>query len=929
MKLVEKVITGYATTYTTAKQYSSSYPWSNVPNAFDWSPSNTDWRNTYASAKIHWSTGSSYEWYLDGIGTFKSFLDDNLDDAYGKTGYEYTNFSCIPDGSELTAISFLVRSSVAKYNTETIKYYKNGTDVTIGSSGSVSSYIYKKATSSVIQATENTVSEGTISTNIGQTFQRDSSNKFIWTGNTACNIGSWSLSDFKNGLFKARVRCKSNSSAADTAYWYPYGFTVKLYCNIPQYEIKVSTTDPKAGTVTGSGDYFPGRIVTVTATPNQGYKFKRWRLNGEDTEFTATSVSFEAGFDANIEAVFEQDAYIMYDTVFSYKKWYDAGITSSSCEVSDITEEGFTLKSLDSGNDGYTNESPKCEVKPNTRYRVDIDCEGTGWQIFVFFHPADSTTWNSHFNTSSSGGIFETPDDCKYISIRIDANTYGNTVRVSNIRIYPAEYEYMSNTVATAQRSDKLQLSLPDRVVRHGYLFDGWNTEIDGSGTKYEEGTAFPKESVILYSQWLLPIMFRGKFAKSLLKDGKTIDYMQMNNKVFPENPLYVPVKFLNYDGSLIKEKSVLFGHKVATNDIPIPSRPSDNTKDYYFSHWGGNLNKVQSIQDSVAQYTSSTRYYTIRFGYYDYYNNFIVLGIQQLQYMENPTVPDATRSSELIDNIFYYYDFLGWDKQIDPVTSDVDYVALYNVTEVPACSVTWLVGNDKIIENCPLGTEPIPPYEEGSNVSINGIPCILTGWNPSITPITGNTTYSAVAQGSITARVSKYGYNCEDDGGTISAFDDIGNFMSATGPMKKSGGIYAYTVLYGMDFNALSGLSNISIENFSLNLDLERNSVVSSASTTINFCMVTDFGIGNTAESVSQYTDLGDGKITVVSNSKSYSRRTVKYTKTELPNTFEWMNDNVDKVISGYNSNTFGIRLWANSTNCYDVYMTIDFKTG
>ena len=62
MKLVEKVITGYATTYTTAKQYSSSYPWSNIPNAFDWSPSNTDWRDTCASAKIYWIT-SSYGWY--------------------------------------------------------------------------------------------------------------------------------------------------------------------------------------------------------------------------------------------------------------------------------------------------------------------------------------------------------------------------------------------------------------------------------------------------------------------------------------------------------------------------------------------------------------------------------------------------------------------------------------------------------------------------------------------------------------------------------------------------------------------------------------------------------------------------------------------------------------------------------------------------
>ena len=55
MKLVEKVITGYATSYTDYFQYSSSYPWSKIPNAFDWSPSDTSWKDTYATAKIYWN----------------------------------------------------------------------------------------------------------------------------------------------------------------------------------------------------------------------------------------------------------------------------------------------------------------------------------------------------------------------------------------------------------------------------------------------------------------------------------------------------------------------------------------------------------------------------------------------------------------------------------------------------------------------------------------------------------------------------------------------------------------------------------------------------------------------------------------------------------------------------------------------------------
>lgn len=39
---------------------------------------------------------------------------------------------------------------------------------------------------------------------------------------------------------------------------------------------------------------------------------------------------------------------------------------------------------------------------------------------------------------------------------------------------------------------------------REGYLFNGWNTERDGSGTKYEPGDTIRFDnSITLYAQWL------------------------------------------------------------------------------------------------------------------------------------------------------------------------------------------------------------------------------------------------------------------------------------------------------------------------------------------------------------------------------------------------------------------------------------------
>ena len=43
----------------------------------------------------------------------------------------------------------------------------------------------------------------------------------------------------------------------------------------------------------------------------------------------------------------------------------------------------------------------------------------------------------------------------------------------------------------------------PNRFVRAGYTFTGWNTRSDGLGTLYSEGEAKPlSEDIALYAQW-------------------------------------------------------------------------------------------------------------------------------------------------------------------------------------------------------------------------------------------------------------------------------------------------------------------------------------------------------------------------------------------------------------------------------------------
>ena len=46
-------------------------------------------------------------------------------------------------------------------------------------------------------------------------------------------------------------------------------------------------------------------------------------------------------------------------------------------------------------------------------------------------------------------------------------------------------------------------------IVNEGFLFDGWNTKPDGTGTSYNEGDSFsmPAGDVTLYAQWMSEIV--------------------------------------------------------------------------------------------------------------------------------------------------------------------------------------------------------------------------------------------------------------------------------------------------------------------------------------------------------------------------------------------------------------------------------------
>ena len=265
----------------------------------------------------------------------------------------------------------------------------------------------------------------------------------------------------------------------------------------------LTVTAGEGGTVTGGGTYNSGATVTITATPNSGYRFVKWSDGNTNATRTVTVTA-----DVTYTATFALLAYVTYDSIFSLLSWRKHGISGSNAAVSDISNTGFTLTSNAGAAEG-TASSHYFAVEPGKSYKIDIDITGDNWDVYIFFCDA-SGNWidfaDSTNRFSSNGGgvpsrIFTAPAGTVKAQIRVDANGASNTVSYSNFRIYPADYEYMSDTVSAAERTDIGAWSMPT-PTRSGYKFVGWNTKPDGAGTAYTASSGFPTADMTLYSQW-------------------------------------------------------------------------------------------------------------------------------------------------------------------------------------------------------------------------------------------------------------------------------------------------------------------------------------------------------------------------------------------------------------------------------------------
>ncbi len=98
--------------------------------------------------------------------------------------------------------------------------------------------------------------------------------------------------------------------STDAAYTFTVTKDRTLVANFEpdKYTISVTAKPAEGGTVTGGGTYSENTSVTVTATPNNGYKFVNWTENGTQVS-TDAAYTFKVKDDRNFVANFEPNEY--------------------------------------------------------------------------------------------------------------------------------------------------------------------------------------------------------------------------------------------------------------------------------------------------------------------------------------------------------------------------------------------------------------------------------------------------------------------------------------------------------------------------------------------------------------------------------------------------------------------------------------------
>lgn len=253
-------------------------------------------------------------------------------------------------------------------------------------------------------------------------------------------------------------------------------------------------------------------------------------------------------------------------------------------------------------------------------------------------------------------------------------------------------------------------------------------------------------------------------------------------------------VRWLNYDGSLLSENTCSSG------EVPYyvggaPTKPSDGDIEYKFSGWSPNVGPVYSDVTYVATFTSSydQSSFTVKFLNWDG----TTLSSKVYSKGEIPTFTGGTPVRESDGDI--EYTFTGWNPSIEPVSADASYVAVFSSSyDQSTFTVKFLNWDGTVLTSDVYDKGVVPSYNgpTPTRESDGDINYTFNGWNSTLQPVYGDTTYVAVFSSSYVQSTFTIKF-VDWDGRTLSEqqckVDELPTYPFGT-PMRSSDGDINYS---------------------------------------------------------------------------------------------------------------------------------------
>ena len=272
----------------------------------------------------------------------------------------------------------------------------------------------------------------------------------------------------------------------------------------------------------------------------------------------------------------------------------------------------------------------------------------------------------------------------------------------------------------------------------------------------------------------------------------------------FTATPRTYTVTWLNYDGQELKKDEMAYDAAISY-DGETPVREGDAQYTYVFAGWqlaetgedgsvvwsNVDLTTVKVTGDTTlrARFDETINQYKIR-----WLNDYgTLLREDVLNYGVMPDYGDISTLVKAAD-AQYSYTFSGWTPQIETVTKDAVYTAVYEKT-LNKYTITWKNDDGTTIDTTEVAYGEMPTHAAAYKAPDAQYTYTFDGWSPALTEVTGAATYTAT----YTTTLNTYTVTWKHEDGTVLETDEnvpYGTVPTYDGetPVKQGDAEFSYT---------------------------------------------------------------------------------------------------------------------------------------